>query len=580
MTRMNRVPFISTIIVVGCALTCLASVHEKLLYRQPIALTRIDQQLFVANRNSGTVSVIDTTTRAVVREVELGARFADIAAIPHSKCLIAIDERSDQAIVVDTTLKTRQRLRVRGTPVNVVVTDSFCSIASLWARRITLIDIDDAQRLKVRATVDLPFAPRHQVLSRDGRTLIVATAFGGYVATIDTRTASLISVRTIEGHNVSGVTLSADGKSVRFAQMKIEKHLPTTREMIAGGYLVGNLVRTVTIDHLSDSGLKMKPVAHWSLESVGLNGNSAGDPGELVSLSNGGMVICLTGVHEVGIRNTRFGELKRIATGAGPTDLVYDTEDSLAFVANRFDDSVSIVDVKGTRVIQTVSLGPKAPMSLSQTGEQLFHDARLSVHNWYSCQSCHPGGHTAGILNDNFSDGTSETPKRVLSLLGTGDTGPWSWNGSMTRLYDQLHRGLETTMKADAKYINDRSVAALSAFVQSLPPPPSLASARGEPVDVKAIERGQKVFGEFRCNRCHKPGFFTTAKMYDVGIHDEMGLKKINPPSLRGVSQRHFLFHDNSARSVRDVISRFEHHDVETIKPQQVDDLISYLMSL
>ena len=51
-----------------------------------------------------------------------------------------------------------------------------------------------------------------------------------------------------------------------------------------------------------------------------------------------------------------------------------------------------------------------------------------------SCHSCHPDGHTNGLLNDNLGDGNFGAPKRVLSLLGVGQTGPWAWNGGVADL--------------------------------------------------------------------------------------------------------------------------------------------------
>src|SRR2546430_7868047 len=47
-------------------------------------------------------------------------------------------------------------------------------------------------------------------------------------------------------------------------------------------------------------------------------------------------------------------------------------------------------------------------------------------------------GHTNGLLNDNFTDGSFGTPKRVLSLLGVKDTGPWAWTGHLDKLPEQI----------------------------------------------------------------------------------------------------------------------------------------------
>ena len=51
----------------------------------------------------------------------------------------------------------------------------------------------------------------------------------------------------------------------------------------------------------------------------------------------------------------------------------------------------------------------------------------------------------------------------------------------------------------------------------------------------------------------HIPPSYTSNSKYDVGIHDEYGLKEFNPPSLRGISQRNRFFHDNRAQTLIEV---------------------------
>ena len=547
--------------------------------RQPVAIAQSGDHLYIANRLSGTVSVVNTRTRRVTIEKRIGNRLSDIASIPGSRRLIALDEGANRAILLGQDLSVVAQLEVPGTPVDVVVSadGTFCAISSLWARQVTLVTLDKNGFRKTRV-IDLPFNPRLQLLVDGDRRLIVADSFGGHVAAIDVRRSTLVAVRTIEGHGIRGLALSHDGRRVRFAQMQIESHMPTSRESIAAGYLVGNLVRSVRVDLLTRPADTVEPVGQWQLESLGINKNAAGDPGPLAATAGGGMVICITGVDQVGLRSSRFAPLERIAVGRGPTALVIDK--SRAYVANRFDDSISVVDIDARRVVNTISLGARVDETLIREGERLFYDARLSVHRWMSCHSCHVDGHTTGTLSDTFGDGTIRAPKRVLSLLGTAGTGPWGWNGSKTALREQVHLSLRTTMNVEDKNFSDRTAEALTAFIESLPAAPSITRARGVGPDAESARRGRAVFNRFECGRCHQPGTFTVNKVFDVGLRDEAGHGSFNPPSLRGVSQRARLFHDGRARSLREVITRFRHNDVEGITPGQIDDLLTYLRGL
>jgi cytochrome c peroxidase len=207
----------------------------------------------------------------------------------------------------------------------------------------------------------------------------------------------------------------------------------------------------------------------------------------------------------------------------------------------------------------------------------LFHDARMAHDGWFSCHSCHTDGHTNNLLNDNLSDGSLGTPKRILSLRGVKDTGPWAWNGSMPDLETQIRQSVQSTMqgkKPTAEQVRD-----LAAYLRTLPAPPSLDRLRGK-LDNGAIRRGGEVFRAQGCTSCHTPPTYTSAKTYDVGIHDEAGLRRFNPPSLRGVSQGGPFFHDDRAATLCEVLTRHRHQLKKDLSRQELNDLLSFLGSL
>jgi YVTN family beta-propeller protein len=112
--------------------------------------------------------------------------------------------------------------------------------------------------------------------------------------------------------------------------------------------------------------------------------------------------------------------------------------DGTLFVADTFSDSVSVIEPKSPKRATQISLGPQPKLSPPQSGEMLFYDSRLSHDGWMSCHSCHTDGHSNGQLNDNLSDGSFGESKRVLSLLGVSETGPWAWNGQVKTLEEQV----------------------------------------------------------------------------------------------------------------------------------------------
>jgi cytochrome c peroxidase len=162
-------------------------------------------------------------------------------------------------------------------------------------------------------------------------------------------------------------------------------------------------------------------------------------------------------------------------------------------------------------------------------------------------------------------------------LLGVADTSPWAWNGRASDLAQQIRKSIEATMRGPTP--TDQQVRALEAYLDTLDPAPSLAHARGR-LDAAADERGRIVFQDQGCVECHPPPLYTSADAYDVGLADEAGRNAFNPPSLRGVSQRDRLFHDNRAGGLRELLTQHQHGLSSDLHPDELGDLISFLESL
>ena len=265
----------------------------------------------------------------------------------------------------------------------------------------------------------------------------------------------------------------------------------------------------------------------------------------------------------------------RAIVGRGPG--AFAIAGSKLFVAERFDDAVAAIDLESAKV-ERIALGTPHESTPVERGEIAFFDARHSLEGWYSCHSCHSQGHTSGRLNDNFTDGSFGTPKRVLSLRGTGDTGPWAWSGQMATLEKQTSNSIRSTMHG-VKNPPQELVDDLVAYLRSLPPAPGVRTARGES-DPEIEKRGRKVFVREKCGSCHAPPTYTSPKAYDVGLVDEVGGKLFNPPSLRGVSQGGPYFHDGRAATLEDVFGKHRHELAKPLSAAELGDLVYYLRGL
>jgi Di-haem oxidoreductase, putative peroxidase len=176
------------------------------------------------------------------------------------------------------------------------------------------------------------------------------------------------------------------------------------------------------------------------------------------------------------------------------------------------------------------------------------------LDGWMSCSSCHAEGHSNEQLNDNYSDGSFGSPKRVLSLLGVAETGPWAWNGSVKSLREQVDTSVQKTMQG--KPISTKQADAIVEYMGTLKLP-KLSGHRSIDLatDSARIEKGGQVFEALKCARCHELPLLTTPKSYTL---DDSNIS-LNPPSLRSVKHASRFFHDSRADSLEEVFIRFRH---------------------
>ena len=227
--------------------------------------------------------------------------------------------------------------------------------------------------------------------------------------------------------------------------------------------------------------------------------------------------------------------------------------------------------------VRHIRLGAIPKPGAAERGELHFYNARLSHANWFSCHSCHTDGHSNGGLADTLADGSDGAPKRILSLLGVAETGPWAWKGNKPSLKNQVHQSIRSTMQG--REPPDAAVADLVEFLKTLQPPPPFQRTVSKH-DAAIVERGRRLFESLNCSSCHNGRTLTSKESYDIGFTDELGTKEFNPPSLRGVGHRYGLFHSKQAKDVEEVITRFRHQLSQALSSEQQQALIRYLKSL
>jgi YVTN family beta-propeller protein len=355
--------------------------------RRPIALALIDDGkiLLIANRDSGTVAAWDAIKLRQAREARFGRSLSDMAAIPNGGPVLVTDEESGEVVVLERrSLGVLHRHPVGPSPVSVQISDEgkLATVACLWPRRLAVLDPMKEGKID---HVDLPFAPRRQLLVPGTFKVIVADSFAGQLAVVDVQRKKLESVRNLSIHNIRGLALDRQRKYLLLTHQTLNGRVHTTRGEIRTGNLITNNIRKLSLADLLD------PLADISRQervySLGDVELGAGDPASLSASFDENIVVALGGTNDVAIGRPEMALWTRLPVGRRPTALAVDVVRKRAYVANTFADSISVVNLQTRQTIGEISLGKSPELAPQERGEMLFYDARLSFDSWFSCNS-------------------------------------------------------------------------------------------------------------------------------------------------------------------------------------------------
>ena len=550
-----------------------------------VALDDEGRRAYVANRGSHTVSVVNLDSQQVIADVPVGARPYGVVVSPDGSRLYVAEQGADRINIIATdslstleTIPTLDRpsgLALRSDGGTLYVTHLFLngiSVMRLPHGRLFLPLIGNAESTGRQPE---PASARPAVASSDSPHFITLFPSSNLVQSIvlspDGETAYVPHTRS----NSTNRTLTLD--STVFPTVSLI-------DLDSGQHLVGDQIELFTID----------PPA------VGLPFDAAvtADGRELWvanAASNDVTVIDL---------DTRQ-RAAHIEVGDNPRGIVIAPDGSTAYVNNALAGTVSVIDTATYSVtsVMTSTLIPLEPTLL--LGKRLFNssdDPRMGKDQWMSCNTCHFDGENDG---QTWFLGFAG-PRNTSSLLGMGETFPLRWSGEWDEAADsefairmdsfgdglidgEMNCSLDPPDCVNHPPNGGRSAEldALAAYISSLELPLSPNHIHGQPL-TEAEQRGQALFNspETGCADCHPSPLYTDNLIHDVGTAtagEKIG-PTFNTPSLRGVYDSAPYFHDGSASTLYEAVTRPTaggEHDVSGIlAEEQMQDLIAYLLAL
>ncbi len=552
-------------------------------------------RIFVTNKGSSTVTVIDTVLLDVDHHFELPR-----GAQPHG--IVFSGDGVHYFVVLEATAMLEKRLASDHSLVG--------SLSLSGTPRHVSMSYDDS-KLFVSNFVT-PSVPNEHTVTPD-----VASG-AGQVFSVDPATLTLGGTIGLphDGRSQSEVQGPGLPNYLGAAVVSFDDqfaYVPTKKDNIQSGLLRGvpgmtfeSTVRANTSRIVLSTGLEdpLFRVDHDN-SSVATSAALSGDDRYLF--------VTLETSRELAVYDIQSGfQLMRLPTGRAPQSVALSTDGSRAYVHNFMDRSVSrfdLTDMLQKHLPATSLLAPVDVVSgeaLTTTvllGKQHFYDAaddRIALDNYISCAACHKNGRDDGRVWDlgQFGEGLRKT----ISLRGKGSGhGLLHWSGNFDEVQDfeiqirSLNFGLGFLSASEflaagdplgaSKAGLDPDLDALAAYVLSLTE--SFESPH-RPSDVAmsaSAQAGQVVFADEGCLGCHTPTQLTDSPLglrHDVGTIDGASGQRLNgtldgfdSPGLIGAWATPPFLHDGEAQTLEAAIT--SHSAFASLPAGTVTDLASFL---
>jgi YVTN family beta-propeller protein len=551
--------------------------------------------VFVTNKRSSSISVIDTLALAVVDTVPLAR-----GAQPHG--LVFSANGAHYFVVLEALARLEKRL---------AADDSLVGSLPLSGRpRHVSMRYDDA-RLYVSNFVTPPI-PGESTLAVDvanGAAQIFAIDPGALVlaSTIelphDDRTQSESQGPGMPNYLGPAVVSYDD----QFA------YVPTKKDNVRGGALRG--ITGMTFESTVRANTSRISLAS-ELEDPAFrvdHDNSSVATGAALSGDDRYLFVTLETSRELAVYDIQSGfQLLRLPTGRAPQSVALSSDGSRAYVHNFLDRSISRFDL--TEMLEThlpaTNLLPPVDVVGSETlspavllGKQHFYDAaddRIALNNYMSCASCHNDGMDDGRVWD--MGGMGEGLRRTIPLRGRGiGHGRPHWTGNFDEIQDfenqirflNLGSGFLTLSEFSAtveplgapKTGLSPDLDALALYVASLTTGLESPHRPGAGTLSPSAQQGRSQFASLGCVDCHALPQLTDSPStlrHDVGTIDMasgqrlgLPLDGFDTPGLLGVWASPPYLHDGEAQTLEAAIAA--HDAFATLPPATLASLAAFL---
>jgi YVTN family beta-propeller protein len=603
---------VAGILVLGQLLaTTRAAAADHFLGISDLVVSADSETMFVACSNTNQVLIVNLRSREIRHRLGVPSRPTGLALTTDQRRLIVTCGAAESTVlVIDTQQpKVLQNIPVGHTAMSPALSpdDSQLYVCNRFDNNISVIDLMEGMETARVPVVREPVAAE---ITPDGRLLVVANhllqmpaggrpleSVAAEVTIVDTQTWETTSLELHNGaSSLRDICVSKDGSLALVTHILSNfENVPFRLDM---GWVNVNVVSVIDLEQRRVS------------RTIGLDQMDFGasNPWGICFARDGEFVATsIAGNHEIGlIRSSELlGEKARRTMapipgawpvypslgenlwqrislpGRGPRAIC--SSKSKLFIAEYFTNSVAVIDltVADQPQVDQIQLAPTDQLSLERRGEMLFNDATICYQQWQSCASCHPDGRADGLNWDLMNDGVGN-PKNTKSILLSHETPPAMAVGVRATAEVAVRSGLSHILFARRP---EQEAEAMDAYLRSLRPTPSPHLVDGQ-LSASA-ERGQVLFHSRRtgCARCHKSPYFTDLKRHKITSSDSgQSMPEFDTPTLIEVWRTAPYLHDGRYVTLRELLLTGQHgltqRQVDDLDPEEIDDLIEYVLSL
>ena len=590
-------------------------VKERYLSPLEMAVSPDGHLLYVVCQDSDEVRLINLESGKVVGSVRVGHIPRGIALSSDSRRLFVTNAWSDTVSVIDTASReVVQTLPTGFEPTGVVVDKAGTTlyVANRLSSDISVIDLATGHEIK---RLLAGRGASYLALSPDGQRIYCTHIYpnpagfrsepGSEITIIDTSTRRVVERKPLP--NVAGVfhtAISADSKLVAVAQLRPKNLIPLAH--VEHGAVFGD---SLTLFGEDVSGTVQIPIDE-------LDRYYALPWGVVITPDKSKIFLTTTGsesvtaidvphlLKTVRTRRQSFANdlsasaeyvTARIPVGHNPRGLALSPDGQRLYVANRLDDSISVIDTKSDKVVSTVDLGGPNNIDALRRGERLFYTAGFSFQGQYGCSNCHLDATIDGLQWDLEPDGFGKDIVDNRSLENLAGTEPFKWNGGNPDMPTECGPRTEKFFFRSQSF-TQQQLTDLVTFVYSLPYRPnryrlangdlSPAQERGKAIFERTqTKRGMPIPDANQCAYCHAGPKYTNQKQIDVGtgkLTDRSPV--IDVPQLPNVAYSAPYLHDGSAKSLEEIWTIYNPKDTHGVTndltKDDLNDLIEYLKTL